>query len=117
VTTNEVRYREDLNTLVKRHINTIVSSSPSKALATLDGEVAELISLGMVTLKAKLVGIDDDKLVGRVVEIWGFFWDQILTYVEGVCAFFFYLSIKSGSLCSGPSPTSNESDAAVPQRS
>jgi hypothetical protein len=38
----------------------------------------------MVTLNAKLAGIDDEKLVGRVVEIWGFFWDQVLTYVEGV---------------------------------
>jgi hypothetical protein len=38
----------------------------------------------MVTLNAKLVGLDDEKLVVRVVEIWGFFWDQILPYVEGV---------------------------------
>ena len=38
----------------------------------------------MVTLNAKLTGIDDDKLVSRVVEIWGFFWDQVLPYVEGV---------------------------------
>lgn len=38
----------------------------------------------MVTLNAKLMGIDDDKLIGRVVEIWGFFWDQVLTYLEGV---------------------------------
>lgn len=40
----------------------------------------------MVTLNAKLMGIDDEKLVARVVEIWGFFWDQVLTYVEGVCS-------------------------------
>lgn len=38
----------------------------------------------MVTLNAKLTGIDDEKLIGRVVEIWGFFWDQVLPYVEGV---------------------------------
>lgn len=38
----------------------------------------------MVTLNAKLTGIDDEKLVARVVEIWGFFWDQVLTYLEGV---------------------------------
>ena len=38
----------------------------------------------MVTLNAKLNGIDDEKLVARVVEIWGFFWDQVLTYLEGV---------------------------------
>ncbi|KAG7090820.1 hypothetical protein E1B28_009904 [Marasmius oreades] len=38
----------------------------------------------MVTLNAKLNGVEDDKLVGRVVDRWGFFWDQVLTYVEGV---------------------------------
>jgi hypothetical protein len=70
--------------LVKRHIQSVVSSFPSKALATLQSDVTELIASGMVTLNAKLMGIDDEKLVGRVVEIWGFFWDQVLTYVEGV---------------------------------
>jgi hypothetical protein len=39
----------------------------------------------MVTLNAKLKGVDDEKLVARVVEVWGFFWDQVLTYLEGVC--------------------------------
>jgi hypothetical protein len=61
-----------------------VSLSPSKALANLENDVSELISSGMVTLNAKLKGIDDEKLVARVVEIWGFFWDQVLTYLEGV---------------------------------
>ncbi|GLB37246.1 putative hbrB-like [Lyophyllum shimeji] len=75
---------EDLNVLVKRHIQSVVSSSPSKALVTLESDAAELIASGMVTLNAKLMGIDDEKLVARVVEIWGFFWDQVLTYVEGV---------------------------------
>jgi hypothetical protein len=75
---------EDLNVLVKRHIQSVVSSSPSKALATLENDASELIASGMVTLNAKLMGIDDEKLVARVVEIWGFFWDQVLTYVEGV---------------------------------
>lgn len=77
-------FREDLNALVKRHVQTVVSAAPSKALATLEHDTSALISSGMVTLNAKLIGIDDDKLVGRVVEIWGFFWDQVLPYVEGV---------------------------------
>lgn len=38
----------------------------------------------MVTLNAKLKDLEDEKLIGRVVEIWGFFWDQVLTYIEGV---------------------------------
>lgn len=76
--------REDLNILVKRHIQAVVSSSPSKALSTLEHDASELIASGMVTLNAKLISIDDEKLVARVVEIWGFFWDQVLTYLEGV---------------------------------
>ncbi|KAG6820869.1 hypothetical protein H0H93_010213 [Arthromyces matolae] len=74
---------EELNILVKRHIQAVVSSAPSKAFSSLENDAADLISSGMVTLNAKLVGIDDEKLVARVVEIWGFFWDQVLTYVEG----------------------------------
>ena len=35
--------------------------------------------------KAKRVE-DENKLVSRVVEIWGFFWVQVLPYVEGVSA-------------------------------
>ena len=77
-------HSEDLNVLVKRHIQLVVSSSPSKALATLENDASELIASGMVTLNAKLSGIDDEKLVPRVVEVWGFFWDQVLTYLEGV---------------------------------
>lgn len=75
---------EELNKLVKRHIQGVVSLSPPKALANLENDVSELIASGMVTLNSKLQGIDDEKLVARVVEIWGFFWDQVLTYLEGV---------------------------------
>ncbi|KAF8348114.1 HbrB-like-domain-containing protein [Amanita rubescens] len=75
---------EDLNTLVKRHIQAVVSSSPPRALVTLEQDTSELIASGMVTLNAKLMEIEDEKLVARIVEIWGFFWDNVLTYVEGV---------------------------------
>ncbi|KAJ7497130.1 HbrB-like-domain-containing protein, partial [Mycena latifolia] len=75
---------EDLNVLVKRHIASVVSSSPSKAIATLEHDAAELISSGMVTLNAKLSGADDDSLIRRIIDVWSFFWDQVLTYVEGV---------------------------------
>lgn len=69
---------------MKRHIQAIVSSIPSKALATLEHDASELIASGMVTLNAKLSGVDGEKLVNRLVEVWGFFWDQVLPYVEGV---------------------------------
>ncbi|KAJ3768847.1 HbrB-like-domain-containing protein [Lentinula raphanica] len=75
---------EDLNLLVRRHISSVVSAAPSKALSTLENDTSELLSSGMVTLNAKLSGTEDDKLISRVVELWGFFWDQVLTYVEGV---------------------------------
>jgi hypothetical protein len=90
-----------LNTLVKRHISSVVSQSLSKALATLEHDASELISAGMVTLNAKFVGLEDDKLLGRVVEIWGFFWDQVLPYVEGVSgfAYCYCLVINFGVSC------------------
>ncbi|EGO25208.1 hypothetical protein SERLADRAFT_436965 [Serpula lacrymans var. lacrymans S7.9] len=89
---------EDLNTLVKKHIQAVLSASPSKALSTLENDALELVGAGMITLNAKLVGfgeakfssdsklpnVDEDLLLPRLVEIWSFFWDQILPYVEGV---------------------------------
>jgi len=74
---------EDLNQLVKRHLQTIVSQSPAKAFAILEHDTSELIASGMVTLNAKISDIDDEKLIVRIVELWGFFWDQVLPYVEG----------------------------------
>ncbi|KAG1746101.1 HbrB-like-domain-containing protein [Suillus lakei] len=57
---------EDLNALV-------LAVSPSKTLATLETDARELIAAGMVTLNAKLSNISDEILLGRVIEIWGFF--------------------------------------------
>ncbi|KAH7888456.1 HbrB-like-domain-containing protein [Phlebopus sp. FC_14] len=75
---------EDLNMLVRRHIQTVLAASPSKALATLGSDARELIAAGMVTLNAKLAGVSDELLVSCLVEVWSFFWDHILPYVEGV---------------------------------
>lgn len=75
---------EDLNALVKRHLQTVVSKSPSRAISTLEADVVDLLSTGMITLNAKLSGLEDDQLLGRVIELWGFFWEQILPYIEGV---------------------------------
>jgi hypothetical protein len=81
--------------LVKRHIQSTVSSSPSKAIATLEHDAAELIASGMVTLNSKLAGTKDDALIRRVIEVWSFFWDQVLTYVEGVRFLYYYNSACS----------------------
>ena len=56
--------REDLNRLVKRHIQSVVSYSRAKAIATLESETSEVIGSGMDTLNGKLVGVEDEKLVG-----------------------------------------------------
>lgn len=72
---------------MKRHIQSIVHASPSKAIVTLENDATDLISSGMVTLNAKLAVIDDDKLVSRLIDLWGFFWQQVLPYVEGVSSF------------------------------
>jgi hypothetical protein len=97
-----------LNQLVKRHIQSVVSNSPARAVATLESETSELIGSGMDTLNGKLADVEEDKLVGRVVELWGFFWDQVLPYVEGVrllsC---FYFLLQSLTTSAGVTPTPN----------
>lgn len=60
----------------------------------------------MDTLNGKLAGVEEEKLVGRVVELWGFFWDQVLPYVEGVRVLsfiFLFAIVDSMSRCYSPS--------------
>lgn len=75
----------------------VVSSVPSKAITGLENDTSELLTSGMVTLGAKLSAVEDDRVVGRVVEVWSFFWDTVLPYVEGVCAFHSYTRMKFNS--------------------
>lgn len=77
-------YSEDLNLLVRRHIEGVVARGPARTISTLETDATELINTGMITLNAKLKGCEDDNLLLRIVELWGFFWDQVLPYVEGV---------------------------------
>jgi hypothetical protein len=42
----------------------------------------------MITLNSKFMNIDENKILARVVDMWGFFWDQVLPYVEGVSLHF-----------------------------
>ena len=69
----------------------------------------------MVTLNAKLNGIDDEKLIARVIEIWGFFWDQVLTYLEGVrlLLFFDVVVVPSPNSITGAFAITNGSLIAV----
>ncbi|KAI9572065.1 HbrB-like-domain-containing protein [Boletus coccyginus] len=75
---------EDLNALVRRHIQTVLAASPSKALTTLATDARELIGAGIVTINAKMASLSDELLPSRLVELWSFFWDHILPYIEGV---------------------------------
>jgi len=75
---------EDLNALVKRHLQTVLSKSPSRAISTLESDLVDLLATGLITLNAKLTGLEEDQLLNRVVELWGFYWEQILPYIEGV---------------------------------
>ena len=78
---------EDLNNLVRKHMTSAIARNPGKAVSQLENDVSELITAGMVTLNSKLAaGVEEEKLAGRIVDLWGFFWDQVLPYVEGVGA-------------------------------
>ena len=72
---------EDLNELVRRHISSVVSHSPIKALGALEHDTTELIASSMVMLNSKLSRVDDELLVARVVELWTFFWKLVLCRV------------------------------------
>jgi hypothetical protein len=87
----------------------VLSQSPSKAMATLEHDASELIAAGMVTLNAKFFGVEDEKLIARVVEIWGFFWDQVLPYVEGVSWVESFCCCWEISYIPGPLTASNQS--------
>jgi hypothetical protein len=73
---------EDLNLFARKHIGSVVSSAPHKALQTLEADILELFNLGMLTLESRLKG-PDDTMISRVVDTWRFFWDTILAYLEG----------------------------------
>ena len=73
-----------MNQLVRRHIQTVVAAAPGKAVSTLENDTYELIAAGMVTLDSRLAGVEDDKLIMRIVDLWTFFWVQVLPYLEGV---------------------------------
>lgn len=51
---------------------------------TLATDARELIGAGMVTINAKMASLSDELLPSRLVDLWSFFWDHILPYIEGV---------------------------------
>jgi hypothetical protein len=69
---------------VRQHIEAVVSRGFSRALTTLETDVVDPLTSGMLTLSAKLSNLEDEKLLSRLIEIWILFYDQVLPYVEGV---------------------------------
>jgi len=67
-------------------------------MATLAADVTELVGTGMLNLDAKLTGIDDEKFLTRLVEVWNFFWVQVLPYIEGVSTSFIH-SVALNAWC------------------
>ncbi|KAL7276160.1 hypothetical protein RUND412_000853 [Rhizina undulata] len=72
---------EDLNRWVIFHIK---RCHERRAALTLLEDVRDLLDAGMVTVDPTLVNYTDEKLIGRLVEIWGRFFGNILPYVEAV---------------------------------
>ncbi|EXX69845.1 Bit61p [Rhizophagus irregularis DAOM 197198w] len=68
---------EDLNELVRRCIN-------DRSIQLLYDGINELLESGMFTLNGKLVGVPDEKLVSRLVELWSFYFGTVIPYFEGV---------------------------------
>ena len=80
--------------LVTKKSRVVLSRSPTKAITQLESDIGERVwsysSPGFhlairtpVALKW-VVWSDDDELFQRVVELWGFFWDQALPYAGAV---------------------------------
>lgn len=49
-----------------------------------DRLVNSIINEGLKTFIDKLAGVSDEKLAGRVIEIWSFFFGTVLPYFQGV---------------------------------
>ena len=47
-------------------------------------ELFELLSAGMLTLSNKLASAGEDIFASRAVEVWTFFFGEVVPYLEGV---------------------------------
>ncbi|PWZ02289.1 hypothetical protein BCV70DRAFT_156846 [Testicularia cyperi] len=74
---------EELNESVTAHVRRTVERSPARAIESLTSDLISLTSSGTLTLNSKLQGLDDTRLLVRMVEVWTFYLTQVLPYVEG----------------------------------
>lgn len=73
--------------LVSSHITSSIARSPQAYRSLLSSDLQELISSGMLTIKAKLnpvlnekeglLAVNPGKVLGRVAEVWGFFFSIV----------------------------------------
>ncbi|KAJ3092972.1 hypothetical protein HK102_013762 [Quaeritorhiza haematococci] len=68
---------EDLNDLVSHWLQ---DNQPQKVT----DEVNELLAAGMLTLGNKLNNVPEEQMIGRLVELWSFFFGTVLQYLRGV---------------------------------
>jgi hypothetical protein len=69
---------------VSAHTRRIAERSPANAILYLSQHLGELLSIGMLTLRDKLQGLQGHKLLARLNDLWSFFFCSILPYVEAI---------------------------------
>ncbi len=74
---------EELNEMVSLHVRKTLDRSQAHAIESLTLDLISLTSTGTLTLNSKLQGLDDSRLLLRLVEVWTFFLGQVLPYCEG----------------------------------
>ncbi len=89
------------STLVRAHIKNAKSRSPKSYRPLLSSDLQDLISTGMLTLKAKLDSVmDETKFLPRLAEVWQFYFVTLpVSWVEGA-------RVCRGSLAERPRPNS-----------
>lgn len=73
---------EELNEIVTSHVRRTLERNQAHAIESLTLDLISLASTGTLTLNSKLQGLDDPRLLLRLVEIWTFFLGQVLPYCE-----------------------------------
>ncbi|KAJ9104446.1 hypothetical protein QFC21_001941 [Naganishia friedmannii] len=100
---------EDLNLLAESHVQSCRTRSPRRYHRLLSSDLQELISSGMLTLRAKLEPPitsrmeDPAKLISRVAEVWGFFFALLPT----MQAVFLPISLLDNATWASPTSTTS----------
>lgn len=104
---------EELNEMVSLHVRKTLERSQAHAIKSLTLDLMSLTATGTLTLNAKLQGLDDAKLLLRLVEVWTFFLGQVLPYCEG-CFLPFQTDSTLRSFIAASSTSSGGSGGAGP---